>query len=144
MATPTTGVRGARLTQAAGWTALTFGAVHMLVTPWDTRAVWSAALSDGWWNSFTLNVSTTFAAAKQSEAFWLTLGSFGVPMILTGALVVRAARRDERVPEAIGWGTLAWGILLTTSLPASPGWALPVIGGLLIAGDRLRRRAAGE
>jgi hypothetical protein len=128
------------LTEAAGWTALAFGTAHMLITPFDTRRTWAAVLSDGWWNTFTLNVSTTFGEAKHAEAFWLTLGSFGVPMILTGALVVRAARRGERVPEAIGWATLGWGVVLATALPVSPGWALPVIGTLIVAGDRLRKK----
>jgi hypothetical protein len=30
---------------------------------------------------------------------------------------------------------LAWSLPFVTALPKSPGWALPMIGGLIIAGD---------
>ncbi len=46
-----------------------------------------------------------------------------------------SARRGQRVPKWLGVIVLAWGLPFATVLPASPGWALPFIGGLLVIGD---------
>jgi hypothetical protein len=43
----------------------------------------------------------------------------------------------------IGWLTLAWGLPFAITLPASPGWAIPLIGGLIVLGDRRRSVEAG-
>jgi hypothetical protein len=134
--------RGVLLTKIAGWTAVALGAVHVVVAPLDVRDTWSQVLDDGWWNTFTLDKATTVAQLERSETFWLTLGSFGVPVFMLGCYVVWSTRQHYRVPEGIGWIMLAWGLLSGTALPASPAWALAVIGGLLVVGDKLRTRAA--
>jgi hypothetical protein len=132
--------RGTRLTKAAGWIAIAFGAVHVVVASLDTHDIWSEVVADGWWNAFTLDTATTLAQLARSEAFWLTLGSFGVPVLVLGCHLVWSARRGQRVPGWIGWIVLAWGLLTVTALPASPAWALAVCGGLIVLGDRRRSR----
>jgi Family of unknown function (DUF6463) len=136
--------RGRRLTLAAGWIALVFGLVHVIVAPLESRSrdVWSDAADDGWWNSFTLEDPTTLAELERSERFWVTLGSWGAPLLVLGALIVWSTRQGHRVPAWLGWIMLAWGLVFVTALPASPGWLLPLIGALIIAGDRRGRRAA--
>jgi Family of unknown function (DUF6463) len=138
---PSSEKRGERLTKAAGWIAVAFGVVHVVVAPWETRDVWSQVVDDGWWNTFTLDESTTLAQFERSEAFWRTLGSFGVPVLVLGLYVLWATRQRQRVPGWIGWIVLAWGLLLVTALPASPLWALAVSGGLIVLGDRRSTRA---
>jgi hypothetical protein len=136
--------RGARLTKAGGWIALVFGAVHVIVAPLESRSrdVWSQVADEGWWNTFTLAEPTTAAELERSERFWVTLGSWGVPLLVLGCYIVWSTRQGHRVPAWIGWIMLAWGLIFATALPASPGWLLPIIGGLIVLGDRRRRQAA--
>jgi len=135
MGRQTTGSRRAHLTTTAGWMALTYGAVHVVVVPLRRREILSQVWAEGWWNAFTLNEPTTLAEAERAVTFWQTLGSFGFPMLALGGHVVWSAHRRRRVPGWLGGIVLAWGLPFVTALPASPGWALPVIGGLIIAGD---------
>jgi hypothetical protein len=143
---PTTNLaagRGARLTKAGGWIALVFGAVHVIVAPLESRSrdVWSQAADEGWWNTFTLDESTTLAEFERSETFWVTLGSWGVPVLALGCYVVWSARQRQRVPGWIGWIMLAWSLPFVTALPASPGWLFAVSGALIVLGDRRSGRA---
>jgi Family of unknown function (DUF6463) len=135
--------RGARLTKAGGWIALAFGAVHVIVAPLESRSrdIWSQVVDEGWWNTFTLDESTTLAQFERSETFWVTLGSFGVPLLVLGSYVVWSTHQGHRVPGWIGWILLAWGLPFVTALPASPGWVLVVSGGLIALGDRRRSQA---
>jgi hypothetical protein len=135
---PSSERRGARLTKAGGWIALAFGAVHVIVAPLESRSrdVWSQVVDDGWWNTFTLDEATTLAQFERSETFWVTLGSWGVPLLVLGSYIVWSTHQGHRVPAWIGWIILAWGLIFATALPASPGWLLPVIGGLIVLGDR--------
>jgi hypothetical protein len=136
--------RGVRLTQAGGWVALAFGAVHIIVAPLEGRSrdLWSEVVGEGWWNTFTLDEPTTLAEFDRAERFWVTLGSWGVPLLVLGLYIVWSTRQGHRVPAWLGWIILAWGLIFATALPASPGWVLPVIGGLIVLGDRRRSRAA--
>ena len=130
--------RRAWLTKAGGWIALVFGAVHVIVAPLESRSrdVWSQAADEGWWNTFTLDESTTTAEFERSETFWVTLGSWGVPVLALGCYVVWSARQGQRVPGWIGWIMLAWSVPFVTALPASPGWLFAVSGALIVLGDR--------
>jgi Family of unknown function (DUF6463) len=135
--------RGIRLTKAGGWIALAFGAIHVIVAPLEGRSrdLWSDVVGEGWWNTFTLDEPTTLAELDRAERFWVTLGSWGVPLLVLGAYIVWSTRQGHRVPAWIGWIILAWGLIFATALPASPGWVLPAIGGLIVLGDRRRSRA---
>jgi len=122
------------LSEAAGWIAIAFGAAHVVVAPLDSRTTWSQIRAQGWWNT-TLAKPTTLAEAERSYAFWTTFGSFGAPVLALGCHIVWSARRGQRVPGWLGGIVLAWGLPFVAVLPASPGWAVPLIGGLLVAGD---------
>src|SRR5437763_3906882 len=131
----TTGRRSAHLTTMAGWMAVILGAIHIVVVPLRRRENLSQVCTDGWWNAFTLDESTTLAEAERAVTFWQTLGSFGYPMLALGGHLVWSAHRRRRVPGWLGGIVLGWGLPFVTAMPASPGWAIPVIGGLIIAGD---------
>ncbi len=126
---------GLSLSEAAGWVAIAFGASHVVVAPLDSHTTWAQMRAQGWWNTATLAKPTTLAEAERSYAFWTTLGSFGAPVLTLGCYIVWSARRGQRVPKWLGGIVLAWGLPFVTVLPASPGWALPLIGGLLVVGD---------
>jgi Family of unknown function (DUF6463) len=133
--------RRAWQTQAGGWIALVFGAAHVIIAPLERRDVWSDAADEGWWNTFTLEESTTLAEFERSETFWVTLGSWGAPVLTLGCYVVWSARQGHRVPAWIGWIMLAWSVPFVTALPASPGWLFAVSGALIVLGDRRSRQA---
>lgn len=126
------------ITRAAGWIAIAGSAFHLVATPLSRGSAWSEVFSQGWWNTVTLE--PTPERLPVAEAFWLTPGSFAAPLLLFGALVVWSANQGHRVPAAFGWGMAAWGVAAVSLLPASPGWIFPLIGGLIIAGDRQRTR----
>jgi hypothetical protein len=130
--------RRAWLTKAGGWIALVFGAAHVIIAPLERRDVWSDAADEGWWNSFTLGESTTLAEFERSEAFWVTLGSWGAPVLILGCYIVWSAHQRQRVPGWIGWIMLAWSLPFVTALPGSPGWLFAVSGALIVLGDRRR------
>lgn len=132
---------GVRLTKAAGWILTVFGAAHVVIAPLERRDVWSQVVDEGWWNTFTLDESTTLAQYERSETLWVTLGSWGVPVLVLGCYVVWATRQRQRVPGWIGWIVLAWGLIFATALPASPAWLLVVSGALIALGDRRKSRA---
>jgi len=135
--------RGNRLTKAGGWIAAVFGALHVIVAPLesDSRDIWSQVVDEGWWNTFTLDDSTTLAQFERSETLWVTLGSWGVPVLVLGCYVVWATHQGQRVPGWIGWILLGWGLVFATALPASPAWLFVVSGGLIVLGDRRKSRA---
>lgn len=120
------------LTRAAGWIAVGFGVVHTVVAPLDQRDVWSDILKQGPWNTISLEREPTLEGLRYSEAFWIWPGSFGVPVLLLGGFVLWTARRGERVPAPFGWAMTAWGAALVALLPASPAWALLLVGVLLV------------
>ncbi|MFP5019234.1 DUF6463 family protein [Pseudonocardia phyllosphaerae] len=124
------------LTAAGGWLAVVFGAVHVVAAPLAHRAELERARDDGWWSTFTLDEPTTLDTARRSDAFWRTLGSFGVPVLTFGAHVVWSVQRGQRVPAWLGWGFLVWSLPFVTALPRSPSWTVPAIGALIAAGDR--------
>ncbi|MDG9714868.1 DUF6463 family protein [Streptomyces sp. DH10] len=129
-ATRTSRLNKPNLTRAAGWTAVAFGAVHIVVSPLDNRDVWSDIFDQGPWQTISLDVTPENLA--YSEAFWVAPGSFGVPVLLLGAFVLSTARRGERVPAPFGWAMTAWGVVLAALLPASPAWVLLLVGVLLV------------
>ncbi|MFI9407625.1 DUF6463 family protein [Nocardia sp. NPDC052316] len=135
---PSAGWRGIRSTKVAGWIATVFGAVHIVLSPVDVRDTWSQAVSDGWWNTFTLDQSTTLAQYERSEALWISLASFGVPIFVLGCYILWSTRQNHRVPGWIGWLVLLWALLLTTAVPASPAWSLLCCGAFLVLGDSKR------
>jgi Family of unknown function (DUF6463) len=87
-----------------------------------------------------LDESTTLAEFERSETFWVTLGSFGVPVLVLGCYVLWSARQGHRVPGWIGWVLLAWSLPFVTTLPASPGWMLTASGALIVLGDWRRSK----
>ncbi|GAA4905026.1 hypothetical protein GCM10023223_22270 [Stackebrandtia albiflava] len=128
----------------AGWIAVAFGIVHTAVAPWDTRDTWTQVFAEGWWNTFTLDQATTLAALDRSETFWMTIGSFGVPVLILGCHVLWSVRRRHRVPAGLGWLLLVWASVLATAAPVSPAWALVVVGALIVVGDRAGRPVPGH
>ncbi|WP_129664702.1 DUF6463 family protein [Phytoactinopolyspora endophytica] len=128
--------RRAILSQVGGWIVAGFGAVHVVVAPIDYRDIWQRVAGEQWWNTFTLDRASTFEGLQRSEAFWVTMGSFGVPLLALGAYIVWSARRGSRVPAWLGWILLFYAVSAGIVLPASPIWAIALAGAFIVLGDR--------
>jgi hypothetical protein len=129
-------MRPTTLIKAAGWILTGLGAVHVVVAPFDTRKAWARVAAEGWWGTFSIDRAVTREALERSEAFWVTAGSFGVPVLALGMYILRSASRREPVPAWLGWMLLAYGVFCGIVLPRSPIWAIPVSGALIVIGVR--------
>lgn len=134
----------AQLTEVGGWIAVGYGVTHVIVVPVRRCDDLARAKRDGWWGVFTLAEPTTLADAERALTLWQTIGSFGVPTVALGSHLVWSAREGRRVPAWLGGIVLTWGVAFVTALPKSPSWALPLIGGLIIAGDTATPQAPGR
>jgi hypothetical protein len=108
------------MVKACGWALIGLGLLHMVVLGvdaleeipgWLRLAQWTTAH----WQPFA---SQPPALAASGGAFWSTIGSFAVPTILLGGLIVDLARRGQHVPGHVGWTLLVW--MLLASLIVEP------------------------
>ncbi|MBO1267494.1 DUF6463 family protein [Arthrobacter cavernae] len=124
------------LTAAGGWVAIAGSVVHLVLTPISRAEVWADIVAAGWWNTITLRPSAD--QLRFAEAFWITPGSFAVPLFVLGILAVLSARKGHRLPAALGWILAIWGILCASLLPVSGAWLFILVGVLFVVGDRVR------
>ena len=123
-----------------GLCAVGGGLLHTAVSALMRRDVWAQIVDEGFVNTVSLDPSPDRLAV--AEAFWFSPGSFGVPLVLLGALVTRSARRGEPVPGWLGGAVAAWAVLLGLLGGFDLGtFTLLLIGALLVAGARTARRA---
>ncbi len=131
--TTTTRVRWRDPATWGGILALGGGLFHTVVAATMRQDVWARIFDEGFFNTVTLDPSPD--RLPMAEAFWLSPGSFGVPLLLLGAFVVRSTRRGERVPGWLGSGVVAWAVLLGLLGGFDGGTiALLLIGALFLAG----------
>lgn len=80
-------------------------------------------------------------AAEQSQsqaAFWLSLGSLAVPLVLLAAALLALIRADVPIPGSIGYGLAAW-VLVCSAVMEPAGFPLGLIpAGMLILAHRRR------
>jgi hypothetical protein len=93
-----------------GLLAVCGGLFHTVVAALERSEVWAQIVDEGFFNTVTLVPSADRLAV--AEAYWFSVGSFGVPLLLLGALVTWLTRRGERVPRWLGCGVAAWAVLL--------------------------------
>ncbi len=126
-----------------GFLALCGGLFHTVVAALMRHEAWAQIFDEGFFNTVTLEPSAEQLAL--SEAFWFSPGSFGVPLLLLGSLVIWLVRRGERVPGWLGSGVVAWAVLLGLLGGFDTGTIiLLLVGVLLIAGAVTARRAPGR
>ncbi len=125
-------------TVVGGWVAIAGAVVHLTLTLMNGAEVWAGIVSAGWWNTVTLRPNAD--QLQRAGAFWVSIGSFAVPLLLLGILAVLSGRNGQRIPGALGWVLVGWGILGASLLPVSGAWAFIVVGLLFAAGDRDRLR----
>ncbi len=113
--------------------------MHTVSAALMRREVWVQIVDEGFFNTVSLYPSADRLAV--AEAFWFSPGSFGVPLLLLGSLVVWTTRRGERVPGWLGCGVAGWAVLIGLLGGFDTGtMILLLIGVLLVVGAWNARR----
>ncbi|WP_211228387.1 hypothetical protein [Glycomyces tenuis] len=134
--TSTSGIRraapaAARLSSAAGWSAITIAALHIAV--FVPQAPWSE-----WFDGA---LRTADADPESLSLFWALPGGIAVPGALMGLLMVRLGRQGQRVGLGYAAVLIAWPACCIWLIGPSGFIALLVPGGLLIAAAVVDRRS---
>ncbi|MEV6771661.1 DUF6463 family protein [Nocardia sp. NPDC051030] len=128
-----------KLTIWAGRLLIAIGVLHIVAFVLFTHDSWS-----GWATGelHSGDPDKDFDLAVSTWRFWALPGGFAVPLIVLGALMVRTVRNGRIAPAYAGWSLGAW-VLLNSYLLFPSGFLLGFIPvGLLIAADRINRKAA--
>lgn len=134
MSTDTLTGRARTQTIWAGWLIVVVAALHLVfflilslefVPDWASGALW-------------MPVSTDEPMPQGQAYFWQLVGSFAVPSLLLGLLLVRFAKEGRALPAYVTWTVAGWAlvcslILLPSGLPAL------LVASVLLVLARLRR-----
>ncbi|MFJ6993803.1 DUF6463 family protein [Streptomyces sp. NPDC003090] len=125
--------------RTAGWLIVLLGAAHTVLAltyegaaryagEWFSGALWGADFSD---------------MSPANSALWLSLESFGPPLVVVGLTVLWLDRRGIVPPPFIGWTLGVWGLVDAVILITTP-WPLFLLATvlLLVGGRRARARRA--
>ena len=130
-----------RTALVGGILAAVGGTFHLTVAAAMRRDVWSQIADDGLFDAISLN--PTPDQLPTAEAFWFSPGSFGLPLALIGAMVIRSNRRGEPLPVWVGGGLTGWAAVIGyIGGPDAGATALLTIGSVLTAGSLADRRLA--
>ncbi len=122
----------------AGRLMVLYGAAHTL----GALTVEGAARHAGAWYRRDLWGDDFSDRSPAMSAYWLSVNSFGPPVLLLGLTVLWLDRRDLTPPPFIGWSLGAWVVLGAFVLGPQAGQdlILLVACGLLLAGARSKAR----
>jgi hypothetical protein len=120
----------------AGRLIVFFGAAHTLGALLVEGA---AGHADAWFGGELWHDDLSAMSAANS-AYWLSLGSFGVPLALVGLTVLWLERRGIAPPSFIPWTLGVLTVIDAVVLPLTPWPILLVACGLLLAGSRRAAR----
>lgn len=126
----------------AGWTMIGISLLHLVVLGMDAVPLLPEWLSGRLWTLEHWQPMPTQSAAMAANGavFHATLGSFALPMLVFGALVLWMDRRGLVPPAFLGWGLGAWA-LLAGLVMAPSGYPLGLIPAALLVLAARRRRA---
>jgi hypothetical protein len=83
------------------------------------------------------------ALPPETGAFWMVLGSFGLPLLLLGAIIDGQGRAGIVPPAYVAWGYGIWGIVCTAVMPASP-FVTALIPAIMLLVARRRTRSVQD
>ena len=126
------------MTTWAGWLITLFGTAHTLLS----LTLEKAATHAGTWFSGGLWGEDFTAMSPEHSAYWLSVASFGVPLVIVGLTVLWLDRHGITPPSFIAWILLLWTVVGAVVLVATPWPILLVACVLLLTGAR--RSAAAE
>ncbi|MCF3103108.1 hypothetical protein IPZ58_16165 [Streptomyces roseoverticillatus] len=123
--------------KCAGWLLVLFGTAHTLLA----LTVEGAARHAGEWFSGALWGEGFSDMSPANSALWLSLESFGPPLIVVGLIVLWLDRRGIAPPPFIAWTLGIWSVVDAVILITTP-WPLTLLANilLLVGGRRAARR----
>ncbi|MEC3957730.1 DUF6463 family protein [Nocardia sp. CDC153] len=121
----------------AGRLIVFFGAAHTILALTLERALRYA----GDWFTGSLWHDDLSAMSPANSALWLSVDSFGIPLVLVGLTILWLDRRGLTPPSFIAPVIGAWTALGALIMPLTPWPIMAVATGLLIAGSRRTARA---
>ncbi len=116
----------------AGWLIVFFGAAHTV----GALTIEGAARYLGEWFGGALRHDDLANMSAANSAFWLSVDSFGIPLVLVGLMVLWLHRRGITPPSFVGWVLAVWAVVGAVVLTFTPWPILLVAAGLLLAGQR--------
>jgi hypothetical protein len=121
----------------AGWLIVLYGAAHTL----GALTVEGAARHAGTWFSGELWGADLATMSPAMSAYWLSVNSFGPPLVLIGLTVLWLDRREITPPLFVAWSLVGW--VVVGIVVAGPGVGQDVLllaaAGLLLVGARRAR-----
>lgn len=128
--------------KAANIGIIGLGILHLVVLGLDASGYVPAWLAGGLW---TLEHWEPVADQRetlvlQGFAFWSTIGSFAIPLIILGCLMVSMNKRGIPVPAFVGLSLLAWGITSALLMPPSGFPVFILVAAALCVGVRATTR----
>ncbi|MFI5524466.1 DUF6463 family protein [Streptomyces platensis] len=121
----------------AGWLLVFLGAAHTLLA----LTLEGAARHAGEWFSGALWHEGFSDMSPANSALWLSLESFGPPLVVVGLIVLWLDRRGITPPPFIAWALGMWSLVGAVILITTP-WPIGLLACILLwAGGR---RAAGR
>ncbi|UKY54830.1 DUF6463 family protein [Streptomyces inhibens] len=123
--------------KCAGWLLVFLGAAHTLLA----LTLEGAARHAGEWFSGALWGEDFSEMSPANSALWLSLESFGPPLIVVGLIVLWLDRRGITPPPFIAWTLGIWGVVDAVILITTP-WPLFLLATilLLVGGRRTASR----
>jgi len=121
----------------SGGILMVLGALHLAITValsarhvpgWLARDLWLGDDPD-------LDMSSL---PPEAGGFWLSYGSFGLPLLLLGALVRHLGRRGQAAPAFIGWGVGVWAALGAYLIEPTPFLLALIPAAMIVAAARQR------
>ncbi|MBW5484310.1 hypothetical protein GPJ59_21100 [Streptomyces bambusae] len=114
------------------------GALHLLAL-----GVQNAHYLDEWFTGelWLLPRADFVTPHGAAGAFWISLGSFAVPMTVLGALLADLGRRGITVPAWAGWALGGWALVGAAVVEPTPMLLVLVPAGLLVRAAGAARRS---
>ena len=123
----------------AGWLIILYGAAHTLGALFVVGAIRHA----GVWFTGRLWSEDFAAMSPAGSALWLSLDSFGVPLVLVGATMLWLHKRKIVPPAFVGWSLAVWTLVDGAILLFTPWPLLLLASGLLLIGIHRAKRRGG-
>ena len=117
----------------AGWLIVLYGAAHTL----GALTVERAARHAGAWFSGDLWDDDFANMSPATSAYWLSVDSFGPPLIVVGLTVLWLDRRGITPPPFIAWTLGIWTVVDAVVLLLTP-WPIPLLATILLLAGACR------
>jgi hypothetical protein len=117
-------------TKIAGILIILGGVGHLLPSLFGTFKIWTRILNEGWWNKIPPPWTST--ETEVQKAFWIVWGSFALPFLVLGSLILWLAQQEIKIPKFISFALLAYAFITITLIPTGGMWIFLISAVLLL------------